>query len=232
MQPKAANQAARQADAREKSGSVASMRRKQFAERVAAPMQKFAPRVPGPKSDSPSQAAHAPSESAAAAVAHEPFRTPRSFHERSLRPSASACRKARPHAFTGNGHRQFRTRRQSARCLRVSLAAEQDSQSPFPRSAVVGSQYTSLAETLGKKRQTHHGAAISDFAKAPRRQTSFAETGVTYNCAFSAQWTSTQSVHGRASKMLPKTQKTHARRFSSIQVPSSRVPANAIRPRQ
>jgi len=41
MQPKAANQAARQ-PTREKSGSVASMRRKHSLKRVAAPMQKFA----------------------------------------------------------------------------------------------------------------------------------------------------------------------------------------------
>jgi len=56
MQPKAANQAARQ-PTREKKWKRRQHAPKAFAERVAAPMQKFAPRVPGPKSDSPSQAA-------------------------------------------------------------------------------------------------------------------------------------------------------------------------------
>src|SRR5438445_11316549 len=86
MQPKAANQAAHR-PTREKKWSRRPYDLKASAEKVAAPRQKFAPRVLAPSSDSPSRAARAPSESDVAANAHNPLRTRQDFRERSLPPA-------------------------------------------------------------------------------------------------------------------------------------------------
>src|SRR2546429_1983018 len=86
MQPKAANRAARQ-PTREKKWSPRPYELKACVERVAAPKQKFAPLVPAPKSDSPSQAVPAPSRSDVAAIVHDPLRTAQRCREQSLQPA-------------------------------------------------------------------------------------------------------------------------------------------------
>src|SRR6266480_3746919 len=86
MQPRAANQAARQ-QTQEKKWTLQPYDLKPSAEKVAAQKQRFASRVPAPSPDFPSQEARAPSESVAAAIAHEPLHTPQGFPQRSLPPA-------------------------------------------------------------------------------------------------------------------------------------------------
>src|SRR5258707_622782 len=86
MQPKAANQAARQ-PTREKKWSLRLYDLKASAEKVVAPTRKFAPPALSPRFDSPSQEAPAPSRSDAAATEHKPLRTRQDFRERSHRPA-------------------------------------------------------------------------------------------------------------------------------------------------
>jgi len=227
MLPTIANQAARRPTPAKMSNS-GRHGPKASSETAAAPKQKFARRVPAPSSDFPSRAAHAPSRSAAAANAHEPFRILQGFLERLLRPALLPAE--RPDSCPRPlWHRRFQTRRRSALCVRVSLAAERDSQSPH-RARPSSVRSSQVSRTHSETTTTPHAAAISDSAKAPRRQLR-SRKRASHTIALFPPSGFQRNPSTAYTQNVAETQTATSEIFW-IQVPPSPVPANGIRPRR
>jgi len=157
------------------------------------------------------------------------------FMSESASASASACRKARLMPSTGNGIDKFRTRRQSAAVSpRVHSRQNKIPSHRFRARLSSASQYTSLAETLGKKTtNASRRPQFRIFAKAPTTPTSFAETGVTYNCAFFSPMDFDAIRPRRASQKCCRNAKTPTLGdFLDSSPVQSRTSETQFRPRQ